>query len=76
MDLPNEVDIFGLDYPPMIILKVRNDRPHPSQNGKRCSLEVIGFTRKDFKISIVFEIIGVQNRWLKSLSYTPLGTLQ
>ena len=56
MDLPDQMDIRNLDYPPIITLIVVNNKHQPSQNRTRCTLKVNGFTRR-IEISIGLELV-------------------
>ncbi len=67
MDLPDEIDIEGLEYPPMFVLDVANERRNPSQNKTKCNLEVNGFTRM-VVLNIKLELLGFQKIRLNSLS--------
>ena len=67
MDLPDEIDIEGLEYPPMFVLDVANEWRNPSQNKTKCNLEVNGFTRM-VVLNIKLELLGFQKIRLNSLS--------
>jgi len=52
IDLPDQVDIEGLDYPPYLTLGVFNEDPSQANCITECQVQIVGFQRKNLKIKL------------------------
>jgi len=56
IDLPDQTDITGLDYPPHIKLKVDIDDPYPAIHHTQCPVQIVGFSRNDLITNLTLRI--------------------
>jgi len=61
IDLPDQVDIGGLDYPPHLKLRVLHDDPSQANRITECQVQIVGFHRNDLKIKLNLTTSKVKN---------------